>query len=244
MKALLLRLEAPMLAFGGTMVDQLGVVRRFPATSMLTGLIANALGWDHADWEKLNRLQERIRFAARLEHPGQELEDFHTVDLGQDWLIQTGWTTRGVREDRAGGTASSGTHIRYRRYWADGGCLVVLTLDPAEEAPDLVAVEQALHYPARPLFVGRKCCLPTAMIAAGWVEAADLWIALGLARSEGVGRPTSSLSPLLALWPAEAGAGSESRPQSITDERDWRNQIHGGERLVREGQITLQEASK
>ena len=32
------------MAFGGETIDNLGVIRPFPAVSMLTGLFANALG--------------------------------------------------------------------------------------------------------------------------------------------------------------------------------------------------------
>ena len=41
----MVRLESPLMAFGGETVDHFGVTRRFPALSMLTGLFANALGW-------------------------------------------------------------------------------------------------------------------------------------------------------------------------------------------------------
>jgi CRISPR-associated Cas5-like protein len=43
---LLLRLSSPLIAFGGETIDNFGVIRDFPALSMITGLIANALGWD------------------------------------------------------------------------------------------------------------------------------------------------------------------------------------------------------
>ena len=33
------------MAFGGEAIDNLGVIREFPAASMVTGLAANALGW-------------------------------------------------------------------------------------------------------------------------------------------------------------------------------------------------------
>ena len=42
---LVLRLEAPLLAFGGVAIDQVGVTRDYPAASMLTGLLASALGY-------------------------------------------------------------------------------------------------------------------------------------------------------------------------------------------------------
>ena len=43
MRALVLRFDAPLMSFGGVMVDQHGVIDRFPGTAMLTGLLANAL---------------------------------------------------------------------------------------------------------------------------------------------------------------------------------------------------------
>jgi CRISPR system Cascade subunit CasD len=40
-----MRLEAPLMAFGGEAIDNYGVIRDFPALSMVTGLLANALGY-------------------------------------------------------------------------------------------------------------------------------------------------------------------------------------------------------
>ena len=64
---LVLRLEAPLLAFGGVTIDHVGVTRDFPALSMLTGFLANALGWARTDWEKHQALQDRLMFAARID---------------------------------------------------------------------------------------------------------------------------------------------------------------------------------
>ncbi len=41
---LLLRLEAPLMAFGGPMVDYIGRTRSFPGQAQITGLLGNALG--------------------------------------------------------------------------------------------------------------------------------------------------------------------------------------------------------
>ena len=38
-RVLLLRLDAPLVSFGGPMVDHRGVVQRMPALSMITGLL-------------------------------------------------------------------------------------------------------------------------------------------------------------------------------------------------------------
>jgi len=82
MRAIVLRFDAPLVSFGAPAVDQNGVVQPFPALSMLTGLIANALGWEHRESDKLDALQERLRYAARTDRRGEALLDYQTVDLG------------------------------------------------------------------------------------------------------------------------------------------------------------------
>ena len=67
MKHLILALESPLMAFGGETIDNLGVIRWFPSASMLTGLLANALGWRRIERERHQRLQDRLVFAARID---------------------------------------------------------------------------------------------------------------------------------------------------------------------------------
>jgi CRISPR system Cascade subunit CasD len=150
---LLLRLEAPLMSFGSTAVDHRRPVQAWPAVSMLTGLLANALGWDRSDSAALDRLQARIRWAARIDRPGTLLNDFQTAQLAKD---DRGWTTRGVVETRGGGDASyESPHLRYRDYRADASVLVALRLDPVAEFPNLTDLAAALDAPLRPLFLGR-----------------------------------------------------------------------------------------
>jgi CRISPR system Cascade subunit CasD len=231
MKALMLRLEAPLMAFGGSVVDANGIVRPFPAKSLVTGLLANALGYDQSESERHERLQQRLLIATRLDRPGETIVDFQTVDLGQAMFDQTGWTARGQREDRRGGPASSGTHIRYRHFRADGCATLALALDPANEDPTLDAVAAAVAEPARPLFIGRKSCIPSGPLLLGIVEAQTVLDALK--RWPTLDRKAAELP---AQWPIEVRESGE-RTLPLTDERDWRNQIHTGQRLVNEGTI-------
>ena len=79
MRHLILNLESPLMAFGGETIDNYGVIRRFPAASMLAGLFANALGWRRTERERHQRLQNRLIFAARIDrepHAGLRLTDF------------------------------------------------------------------------------------------------------------------------------------------------------------------------
>lgn len=225
---LLMRLQAPLIAFGGETIDNYGVIRDFPALSMITGLMANALGWDRGDDTLHNRLQERMVMGARLDADGERLVDFQTAQLQAN---DRGWTTRGVAEERAGGAGTyTGPHLRYRHYHADMNVLVALRLNPAEEAPSLDDLAAALDKPSRPLFVGRKNCLPTGRLMAGWVEADNILGALQLAG------PSVSLDAR-AQWPDGEGSlpTHQARKVDVCDERNWTSGVHGGWRPVREG---------
>jgi len=241
MKALIMRFDAPLVSFGAPAVDQNGVVQPYPALSMLTGLLANALGWHHRDADRLDALQERLRYAARIDRRGEALLDYQTVDLGMDWMLaeKAGWTTRGRIALRAGASGET-THQRYPHYRADSVHTVALTI-VGDEPPSLDELAAALREPARPLFIGRKCCLPAGPLLLGVMEASSLVGALATtprARRADAG-------PLPASWwdgeDANEAIG-DSRVVPVTDERDWRNRVHVGRRLMREGHVDPPEA--
>lgn len=228
---LLLRFDAPLMSFGGVMVDERGVTEAFPTQAMMTGLLGNALGYEHGDFAKLQRLQERLVYAVRRDQAGRKLVDYQTVDLGQDFLRE-GWTTRGAPAGRSGGSARTGTHIRHRHYWADARYTVALTLRPAGEDPTVERCSQALREPERPLFLGRKTCLPAAPLLAGRVQAPSLFQALVEAPAPESRR--SREDRLDFWWPRDEGPAEPSgaRLLAVTDQRDWSNQVHVGRRFL------------
>jgi CRISPR system Cascade subunit CasD len=236
MDHLTLRFDAPLMSFGGVMVDQHGPTDRFPGLSMLTGLLGNALGFRHGDFNRLQTLQARIDFAARWDVEPEHIIDYHTVDLGQEKMRYPGWTTRGEAEHRAGGTDTKfGTHIRYRHYWANGIMSLALSL-AGEDTPNLEELETALVCPARPLFLGRKTCLPAAPLLLARVQATHVLEALW--RCPLHPRAASSeLETLAACWPIDVSGGLHARIVSRYDQRDWHNQIHTGRRDQQEGRI-------
>lgn len=234
---LVLRLASPLIAFGGETIDNQGVIRDFPALSMLTGLIANALGWDRGQHALHNRLQQRLRIGTLLEPlmsrpgtaPSQRLVDFQTAELG---AADKGWTTWGEPEERRGGAGSYvGPHLRYRHYHAELVAWVALHLAPADEAPTLEEVAAALDRPARPLFIGRKPCLPIDRLVAGWEEAEHV---LGALQACSRRLPTNA-SGWRAQWPDGEGSLATDRCVDTCDERNWSSGLHGGWRPVREG---------
>ncbi len=242
MNALILRFDAPLMSFGGVMVDQHGPTDRFPGLAMLTGLFANALGYQHGDFELLQALQARIRYAARWDLEPEPVVDYHTVDLGQPKMKgyaegkePLGWTTRGKPEGRGKGDATKETHIRYRHYWANGIMTLAVALE-GDDVPNLDDLEHALHRPARPLFLGRKTCLPAAPILLTKIQATDLLEALchHPIHPRAIKSDQKSLS---ACWPANIPGGTQAHIISRYDQREWCNQIHAGRREHHEGRI-------
>lgn len=222
MRAVLMCFDAPMMSFGGVMVDAVGKTEPFPTLSMLTGLLGNALGYDHSEAEKLSALQNRIRYAVRRDRKGRNRVDYQTVDLGQPYLNDKhGWTTRGKVETRKGGIAVRyGIHQRYRHYLEGARFSLAVHLIDGE-GPSCKEVVQALQKPARPLFLGRKCCPPATPIFCG--ESNTSLVAA-------VQRGNHGCDPTVRIW------STESIPNGvqiqISDSRDWMNRIHVGCRTM------------
>lgn len=252
-KWLVVRIEAPLVAFGGVTIDHIGVTRDFPALSAITGLFANALGYDRSERQAHQNLQDRIVFAARREREPiiGVLRDMQNVQgLGDE---KRGWTTRGAPEERAGGSLAS-IHRRERDYHPDAGLLVVVTLRDTGSGPTLDTLADALDHPARPLFIGRKPCLPSHPLrfrspdgTALYVEAEtahDALCQLTDLTSREMSAPQEASRLLRATWPADEGPTNGKlvdRTVALADRRNWLTGLHGGTRTVVEGRIHLRE---
>ena len=248
MRHLILNLESPLMAFGGETIDNYGVIRWFPSASMLTGLFANALGWRRVDRERHQQLQDRLVFAARIDREpagGVRMQDYQTARLYED---EKGWTTRGEPEGREKSPTykregSEGrkalTHLRYRDYFADMRVTVALRLDPDGGSPTLDTLASALREPARPLFIGRKPCIPsTPLVGDKDIVEGDTALRALLDRTIDLNPDdTDPDDPVRLLWPDDEGAEGvrEDRSYMLTDERNWVSGLHGGGRLVFEG---------
>ena len=235
---MLMRLQAPLIAFGGETIDNFGVIRDFPALSMVTGLLANALGYRREDSELHDGLQSRLVLGARLDSELRQMSDYQTAQLFEK---DQGWTTFGAPEGRASSPSYSAqpdgrkalTWQRYRDYHASLNVLVASRLEPAGESPTLDDLADALDRPARPLFIGRKGCIPSRRIFAGWQDADNVLHALKIAQL-----PPSGLR-LRVQWPDGEGVLDGDRVLNLCDERDWTSGVHGGWRPVREGDFSV-----
>jgi CRISPR system Cascade subunit CasD len=126
--------------------------------------------------------------------------------------------------------------LRYRDYHADLRLLLAVRLEPPDEEPALDDLAAALDHPARPLFLGRKPCLPSGRLFVGWQEGDDLIEVL---------RTVPLLSDVGAIvrvqWPEGEGRLDGDRLLDLCDERNWSSGLHGGWRPVREGALPVRE---
>ena len=227
-----LRFEAPMVSFGGDSIDAYRVIRNVPAQSMLTGLLANALGWTRTMRQEHDDLQRRIRFAMAWDSlPGPRIfVDYQTAKLSGRTKV---WTTRGVPVGRAGGAATyHGSHQKWVQYHADARIALVLTVKDPGGAPALEQIATALQRPARPLFLGRKACPPASPIFRGMLEGPkDAVSALKVALP-------NDARDKLAYWPESEGSHDCHRRIKVADYRNWRTRLHGGIRSICEGRVS------
>ena len=221
-----LRLAAPLMAFGGVAIDHVGPTREFPSASALTGLLANALGLRREESANHQALQDRLIFGALSVVPEGRAAPLVVTDTQNAKLEKSdrGWTTWGMPEGRAGATYDS-PHRRRRDYLADHETRVVLRFAPGE-GPSLNELGAALDRPARPIFIGRKPCVPASPLLAGRTAGATAYAAL---RSLGIGGR--------AIWPDEGDGPDGALRHDLADLRNWQSGLHGGSRIVMEGRI-------
>lgn len=229
MRALLLHLEGPLQSYGTEAVDSRRPVAEMPGRSMLVGLVANALGYRRTEPDRHEVLQRRVTYAARLDRSGSRVRDFQTAQLGAG---DVAWTTWGVPQGRDGGPKTYETpHIRYMDYHADRVCVVALSLADGE-GPTLDEVAEALRRPARPIFLGRKTCLPSAPVLAGIREGADV---VEVLMREPLRADCDTEHVLVQADGVHAEHGW--RRLDVTDSRAWRSGFFGGSRAVSQAYV-------
>ena len=137
MSTLLLRLAAPLQAWGTDSKFEVRRTNREPSKSGVIGLLAAALGLRRdADLSKLSAL----RFGVHVDRNGEVIKDFHMAK------------------------AEKTSYLTYRYYLSDAIFLVGLE---SEDRSFLEQIERALRNPCFPLFLGRRSCPPTLPLVLG-----------------------------------------------------------------------------
>ena len=138
MATLLLRLAAPLQAWGSSSKFNIRMTDREPTKSGVIGMIASAMGIKRCDEKGLSELSD-LRFGVRVDREGKLLKDFHMV--------------RQMKNDKL-----EDSHLTERYYLSDAVFLVALETDDERL---LEKIAYALKNPVYPLFLGRRSCPPT-----------------------------------------------------------------------------------
>ena len=137
MSTLLLRLAAPMQAWGlDSKFDRRGTQRE-PTKSAVVGMLAAALGRRRD--ESLRDLSEGLHIGTRVDREGTLLRDYHTAK------------------------SEKSAYVTHRYYLCDAVFLVGLQ----GEDTLLEQLEYALSHPVFPLFLGRRSCPPEGRLSLG-----------------------------------------------------------------------------
>ncbi|MDD6098510.1 MAG: type I-E CRISPR-associated protein Cas5/CasD [Oscillospiraceae bacterium] len=139
MATLLLRLAAPLQAWGSSSKFNIRNTEREPTKSGVIGMIAAAMGIQRNGDQKLLEPLSRLRFGVRVDKEGILLKDFHMV-----------------HEYKNGKTVDS--HLTERYYLSDAVFLAGFESDSREY---LGKIADALNSPVYPLYLGRRSCPPT-----------------------------------------------------------------------------------
>lgn len=143
MATLLLRLAAPLQAWGSGSKFNIRLTEREPTKSGVVGMIAAAMGIQRNDDPKKLEPLNALRFGVRVEKEGKLLRDFHMVHEM---------------------TGKKNSHVTERFYLSDAVFLAALE---SEDKEYLEKIVNALNNPVYPLFLGRRSCPPTLPIVLG-----------------------------------------------------------------------------
>ena len=147
---LFLRLEGPLQSWGERARWSVRDTAPEPTKSGVIGLLGCAMGYDTDD--KLRSLSQSLRMGVRCDKPGTRMIDYHTVGGGYDYPALL--NAEG-KPKKSGGRPH--TEETWRHYLCDASFLVAL-----HGAPDVIdRLAAAIQSPYWPVYLGRKCCLPT-----------------------------------------------------------------------------------
>lgn len=146
MPVLLLRIAGPLQAWGVRSRFTIRSTELAPTRSGIIGMLAAAFGRRRTD--PIEDLLS-LRFGVRKDQPGRVIRDFHTARTldGKDSMP-----------------------LSNRYYLADAVFLVGIEGDRSL----LNGIDEALHRPAFPLYLGRRSCQPTLPVSLGLRETALL----------------------------------------------------------------------
>lgn len=148
MSGLVLRLAGPLQSWGEHSVFAQRDSLRFPTRSGLIGLLASAEGVGRDESPKSLKRYEALRFTVRIDRPGVQMIDFHTIGGG---------LPRGVpRPDGTQRSRDTATMVTRRQYLSDA--VFTVAVEGSEQRVGELA--EALRRPRWQPYLGRRSCPP------------------------------------------------------------------------------------
>lgn len=136
MKILTVKLTAPLQSYGDEATFSRRTTSRYPTKSAVIGMIAAALGYRRTD-KRILMLND-LSFAVRADQVGPTLTDFQTVEWKQNKR-----------------------KVTYRDYIQDAVFVAAIGSDDAQL---IEKINDALHHPRFPLFLGRRSNAPAGVL--------------------------------------------------------------------------------
>lgn len=212
---LLLRLEGPLQSWGVRARWDVRDTQPEPTKSGIIGLLGCALGYPMHDPRLETELDAGLRCGVRVESSGYVMEDYQTITeflpTAEGTYKFSGGTA--VSLERLRGSSEPATIVSPRFYLQDAAFLVAVE-ERDTHIGLLTRCAQALRQPTWPIFLGRKCCIPTRPILEALAEDyAGIEDALSRHRWEWLSRPRDF--PLPETLPAfvEVDFDSTARDQ-------------------------------
>lgn len=181
MKYLSLWFESPLQSWGVDSKFGLRTTFTFPTKSGIAGVMLAAMGKGGEEIEFLENFShwEETAFSYSSEENGQAegsslSTDFHMIGNGYD--MENDWQKMMVPKKRDGGTVGAngsvgGIKLTYRQYLQDAFFGVVLKIPSSYNDIDMIV--DALQNPIWPLYLGRKCCVPSYPIFQGLFDSQE-----------------------------------------------------------------------
>jgi len=220
MQFLVFQLQAALASWGDVAVGEYRGSREHPGASALVGLLGAALGVRRDDEAGHAALRDGYAFAVGTVNCGDLLRDYRTAQVpGRSDLKNRPHRTR--RDELAVPKRDLNTILSTRDYRQNGAWAVAV--QPLANPPhSLDALAQALRQPRFVLYLGRKCCPPSAPLAPVVAETASAHAALSayLAAAE----PPANLRSMAWADGMEAGVAphlSVPRKDRMIRRRGW-----------------------
>jgi len=220
-----LRLSGPMQSWGTTSRLQLRRTDAYPSKSGVLGMILCAMGVAREDAPKALGPLVDLQMGVRIDRPGMTDWDYHTAGAGI-----------GIRKAEGGikltaSTKEPETLLSRRQYLFDASFLVALHGDPVTVAK----VVDALSDPVWPIFLGRKCCIPSEPVLSGNGEHESVRKALESVIFATDGREWEETVSLTAIIEHPPGSKSPANATLVYDvPRTLKNPSHGPRWVVEE----------